>query len=164
MFFRLFSLGIPGVNLWKVKVNGTFSSEMLIAPTIASEYEYLWYEGEISRKLCNIFFPTASEYGSDKPRSVITREGDNLRLRCPATGFPKPSVEWVREDEKTIPYGAWEMSSLSGDTLNITKIHREHMGLWKCLADNGIGVANQTFQIDVYCEFQCHKLTEVCYE
>lgn len=32
-------LGIPGVNLWKVKVNGTFSSEMLIPPTIASEYK-----------------------------------------------------------------------------------------------------------------------------
>lgn len=96
---------------------------------------------------------SASEYGSDKPRSVITREGDNLRLRCPANGFPKPSVEWIREDEKTISYGAWEMSSLSGDTLNITKINRLHMGLWKCLADNGLGVANQTFQIDVYCEF-----------
>jgi hypothetical protein len=36
VFSVLFSLGIPGVNLWKVKVNGTFSSEMLIPPTIAS--------------------------------------------------------------------------------------------------------------------------------
>jgi hypothetical protein len=102
----------------------------------------------------NIFSsPPAAEYGTDKPRSVITREGDNLRLRCPANGFPRPSVEWVREDEKTISSGAWEMSSLSGDTLNITRINRVHMGLWRCLADNGIGVANQTFQIDVYCEF-----------
>ena len=28
--------GIPGVNLWKIKVNGTFSNEMLIPPSIAS--------------------------------------------------------------------------------------------------------------------------------
>jgi hypothetical protein len=57
MFFRLFSLGIPGVNLWKVKVNGTFSSEMLIAPTIASEYEYLWYEGEHLENFATFFTP-----------------------------------------------------------------------------------------------------------
>jgi hypothetical protein len=109
---------------------------------------------ESIRRTLNIFSsPPAAEYGTDKPRSVITREGDNLRLRCPANGFPRPSVEWVREDEKTISSGAWEMSSLSGDTLNITRINRVHMGLWRCLADNGIGIANQTFQIDVYCEF-----------
>lgn len=27
--------GIPGINAWKVKVNGSLSSELLIPPTIA---------------------------------------------------------------------------------------------------------------------------------
>lgn len=27
--------GIPGINAWKVRVNGTFSSELLIQPSIA---------------------------------------------------------------------------------------------------------------------------------
>lgn len=30
--------GIPGVNLWKIKVNGTLSNEMLIPPSIASNH------------------------------------------------------------------------------------------------------------------------------
>lgn len=96
----------------------------------------------------------ATEYGSDKPRSVIVREGDHLRLRCAANGFPQPSVEWVREDEKTISNGAWEASSMPGHTLNITKVNRVHMGTYRCIADNGLPpVANQTFQVDVYCEY-----------
>lgn len=100
-----------------------------------------------------VFVLSASEYGSDKPRSVIVREGEHLRLRCAANGFPQPSVEWVREDEKTISNGAWEASSMPGHTLNITKVNRVHMGTYRCLADNGIPpVANQTFQVDVYCE------------
>lgn len=32
------SHGIPGISLWKVKVNGTISSEMLIPPSIASRF------------------------------------------------------------------------------------------------------------------------------
>jgi hypothetical protein len=28
--------GLPGVNLWKVKVNGTFSNDLLIPPSIVA--------------------------------------------------------------------------------------------------------------------------------
>lgn len=42
---------------------------------------------------------------------------------------------------------------MPGHTLNITKVNRVHMGMYRCIADNGIPpVANQTFQLDVYCE------------
>lgn len=38
-------------------------------------------------------------------------EGDNLRLRCAATGVPIPKVEWrIKSSEtiKTINVGAWQ--------------------------------------------------------
>lgn len=35
------------------------------------------------------------------------REGDNLRLRCQATGEPLPQVEWTRADGGVIPMGQW---------------------------------------------------------
>lgn len=42
---------------------------------------------------------------------------------------------------------------MAGHTLNITKVNRVHMGMYRCIADNGIPpIANQTFQVDVYCE------------
>lgn len=43
---------------------------------------------------------------------------------------------------------------MAGHTLNITKVNRVHMGTYRCIADNGIPpIANQTFQVDVYCEY-----------
>ena len=74
-----------------------------------------------------------------------------MRLRCAATGFPKPHVEWRREDGKTISVGAWSASSIAGHSLNITKINRVHMGAYQCLADNGIPPpSNQTFYLEVH--------------
>lgn len=90
----------------------------------------------------------------NKPRTIVVREGEHLRLRCPANGFPPPNVEWLRDDGKTIAIGAWEATSMPGHTLNITKVNRVHMGVYVCVADNGIPFpVNQTFQLDVYCEF-----------
>lgn len=92
-------------------------------------------------------------------KSIVVREGDHLRLRCAATGTPRPNVEWIREDGKTISSGTWEANSMAGHTLNITRINRVHMGAYRCIADNGIPpVANQTFQLDVYCKFHYFKI------
>ncbi|XP_049541678.1 uncharacterized protein LOC125954974 [Anopheles darlingi] len=119
--------GTPGINAWKVKVNDTFSNELLVPPSIAGA-------GTI-----------------EALRPIVVHEGTHLRLRCAATGTPKPHVEWRRADGKTISNGAWEATSMAGHTLNITKINRVHMGAYQCLADNGISPpANQTFNIEVH--------------
>lgn len=44
---------------------------------------------------------------------IIVREGDNVMLRCGATGIPPPHVEWRRISGKTIPMGAWEGNSFT---------------------------------------------------
>ncbi|XP_058066381.1 uncharacterized protein LOC131216002 [Anopheles bellator] len=119
--------GTPGINAWKVKVNDTFSNELLVPPSIAGA-------GTV-----------------EALRPIVVHEGTHLRLRCAATGTPKPHVEWRRADGKTISNGAWEATSMAGHTLNITKINRVHMGAYQCLADNGISPpANQTFNIEVH--------------
>lgn len=33
---------------------------------------------------------------------MVTHEGGNIRLRCVATGSPKPTVIWKREDGRNI--------------------------------------------------------------
>ncbi|KFB48539.1 AGAP005849-PA-like protein [Anopheles sinensis] len=119
--------GTPGINAWKVKVNDTFSNELLVPPSIAGS-------GTV-----------------EALRPIVVHEGTHLRLRCAATGTPRPHVEWRRADGKTISNGAWEATSMAGHTLNITKINRVHMGAYQCLADNGISPpANQTFNIEVH--------------
>lgn len=41
---------------------------------------------------------------------------------------------------------------MSGHTLNITKINRDHMGAYQCVANNGIPpAASFTFNLEVHC-------------
>jgi hypothetical protein len=38
----------------------------------------------------------------------VVHEGENVRLRCAATGNPRPAVEWRRLDGSVIPLGSWQ--------------------------------------------------------
>ena len=66
-----------------MKVNGTVSNELLIPPSIVGSTMTLY-----------------------KP--IVVTEGDNLRLRCVASGVPKPMIEWRKLDNSVIPLGAWK--------------------------------------------------------
>lgn len=84
-------------------------------------------------------------------RPIVVREGDNLRLRCQASGEPQPQVEWTRSDGSVIPMGRWKDGSENGEVLNITHIHRDHTGTYTCEAYNGIPPnANKTFTVEVH--------------
>ncbi|KAK4884271.1 hypothetical protein RN001_000542 [Aquatica leii] len=117
--------GIPGITAWKTRVNG--SSELLIAPSIAG-----------------------NTYGSSR-EPIIVYEGENIRLRCAASGIPKPHVEWRRTDGQLIYTGTYHAISISGESLNLTQINRVHMGSYQCVADNGVPPqANHTFNLEIH--------------
>lgn len=117
--------GIPGINAWKTKVNG--SVELLIPPSIAG-----------------------NQNGLPFGPSVIT-EGDNVTLHCAANGVPKPKVSWLRPNGQFIQMGPWQAATVSGYSLNITFVSRVHMGIYQCIADNGIPPqVNQSFIIEVH--------------
>ncbi|KAF2901206.1 hypothetical protein ILUMI_04981 [Ignelater luminosus] len=83
--------------------------------------------------------------------AIIVYEGENVRLRCAATGIPKPHVEWKRTDGQLIHSGTHKAISIPGENLNLTHINRVHMGSYQCIADNGISPqANHTFHLKVY--------------
>lgn len=43
----------------------------------------------------------------DYPTSadMVVREGSNVSLKCAASGSPKPTITWRREDGEAIPLG-----------------------------------------------------------
>lgn len=44
--------------------------------------------------------------------------------------------------------------SIMSPVLNITRVNRGHMGLYMCIASNGISPsANQTFNLEVHCKY-----------
>ena len=46
----------------------------------------------------------SSETSSD----VMVRENANVTLRCRARGYPKPKINWRRENGKPIEFGNWQ--------------------------------------------------------
>ncbi|XP_022908242.1 uncharacterized protein [Onthophagus taurus] len=116
--------GIPGINAWRYGND----SKLLIPPSIAT-----------------------GNFSTGKPIGpIIVEEGDNITLSCAASGSPRPHVEWRRLDHLPIKSGPWEDASVSGHSLNITFVSRIHMGLYECIADNGVPPqVNQTFLLEV---------------
>uniref|UniRef100_A0ABD2WJW5 Ig-like domain-containing protein n=1 Tax=Trichogramma kaykai TaxID=54128 RepID=A0ABD2WJW5_9HYME len=84
---------------------------------------------------------------------VTVQEGYHVKLKCRATGIPPPKVSWRREDQKDIiirePF--YEKSTSSnekvkvqkvnewiGEELTLSKIKRDQMGVYHCIASNGV--------------------------
>ncbi|CAG9762337.1 unnamed protein product [Ceutorhynchus assimilis] len=116
--------GLPGVSAYKLGDKNV--TDLLIPPSIAG-----------------------SQKGQMGP--IIVHETENVRLHCSATGSPSPRITWQKIDNRPINRGAWQDIQVSGATLNITMVNREHMGKYMCIADNGIPPsANHTFNLEVY--------------
>ncbi|XP_020280041.1 protein amalgam-like [Pseudomyrmex gracilis] len=77
----------------------------------------------------------------DYPTStdMVVREGSNVSMRCEATGFPKPTIMWKREDGEQIVLGNNQKeNNVRGPVLEITKVNRLQMGAYLCIASNGV--------------------------
>lgn len=74
---------------------------------------------------------------------VSVTEGHSVSLDCRATGYPKPNITWRREDGEPIvlrvgPREKIKVQSIETDSLNISRVHRRHMGAYLCIASNGV--------------------------
>ncbi|XP_026675546.1 lachesin-like isoform X2 [Ceratina calcarata] len=81
--------------------------------------------------------PNIEDYQTSS--DAIVREGANVTLTCKATGSPKPSISWKREDGSKISINkTLSMSEWKGETLEIMRISRLDMGVYLCIATNGV--------------------------
>ncbi|XP_076280331.1 lachesin isoform X2 [Lasioglossum baleicum] len=71
--------------------------------------------------------------------SVAVRENQDITLTCKADGYPSPKLMWKREDGQSISINRQEkVSTFDGEQLNLTKITRNEMGAYLCIATNGV--------------------------
>ncbi|XP_049832202.1 lachesin-like [Schistocerca gregaria] len=82
-------------------------------------------------------------------------EGGSVRMRCTATGDPPPSVIWKREDGRDIvlrlPDGRQAQHQVEGDTLLLSGVTRADMGVYLCVASNGVPPAvSKRFPVSVH--------------
>uniref|UniRef100_A0A0A9X7J6 Lachesin n=3 Tax=Lygus hesperus TaxID=30085 RepID=A0A0A9X7J6_LYGHE len=89
---------------------------------------------------------------------MMTMEGGSVKLVCKARGYPEPKITWRREDggdiilrnpvtgktkdgkisQQQTNTNRRRMSSIEGSVLLLTKITRSEMGVYMCIASNGV--------------------------
>ncbi|XP_033334327.1 lachesin isoform X3 [Megalopta genalis] len=83
---------------------------------------------------------------------MVVREGANVTLTCKAKGYPEPYIAWSREDGKDINYNGKNVDVVGGEVFHIVKVSRLHMGVYFCVAANGV-VPRVSQRIDLRVQF-----------
>lgn len=63
------------------------------------------------------------------------RAGTTITLQCRASGNPQPVITWKKKKSE-LPTG---QKFVSGNSILIHSVKREHAGVFVCMADNGVG-------------------------
>ncbi|CAH2005353.1 unnamed protein product [Acanthoscelides obtectus] len=69
---------------------------------------------------------------------MVVLESTNVSISCKATGYPEAFIMWRREDGQDIRYNGEFVNVVDGEILYITKVSRLHMGIYLCIASNGV--------------------------
>ncbi|KAL9920279.1 Down syndrome cell adhesion molecule 1 isoform 11-T11 [Glossina fuscipes fuscipes] len=82
--------------------------------------------------------------------------GPSVFLRCVAGGNPTPEISWELDGKKIANnerYQVGQYVTVNGDVvsfLNITSVHANDGGLYKCIAKSKVGVAEHSAKLNVY--------------
>ncbi|OAD56151.1 Lachesin [Eufriesea mexicana] len=126
-----------GHNTWKLHVtnvqpndSGTYMCQVNTDP-MRSQTGYM-----------SVVIPPDIMDLDDSADLLTAKENSDLRLRCRATGTPKPVVTWRREDGRNITlrteHGVQRVKSYEGEQLHLAGILRQEMGSYLCIASNGV--------------------------
>ncbi|XP_015795503.1 lachesin-like [Tetranychus urticae] len=89
----------------------------------------------------DVLVPPRFEPSNQSWDQMVT-EGYNVTLTCYTQGNPSPSVKWRREDNSEIIFQdhnkKYSVRSIAGDSLTILRVTRIHMGVYLCIASNGV--------------------------
>ena len=81
------------------------------------------------------------------------REGNELIIECRVSGFPLPTVVWMKDGNAFI--GDQILSSEGVSRINISSSITEDSGVYTCTASNDVGIASDMIQVQVN-DGKCH--------
>lgn len=81
-----------------------------------------------------------------KKQKIIRPVNSSLRLRCKATGNPRPQITWMK-DEHNLYHG--DLGRRSSWTLRLPDLQQTDSGHYTCVVWNRLGSINFTYDIQV---------------
>lgn len=86
-------------------------------------------------------------------RRVIARPvGSSVRLKCVASGHPRPDIMWMKDDQTLTHLEASEHRKKKW-TLSLKNLKPEDSGKYTCRVSNKAGAINATYKVDVIREW-----------
>ncbi|GAB1869188.1 Fibroblast growth factor receptor [Camponotus japonicus] len=79
--------------------------------------------------------------------SVVKPAGSTMRLRCPSTGNPRPSITWLKNNEE--PRRDLGTAIRTKWTLRLEDLVTKDSGNYTCIVCNHLGCINHTFKVDI---------------
>lgn len=87
-------------------------------------------------------------------RRVIARPvGSSVRLKCVASGNPRPDISWIKGNKPLTPQETGENKKKKW-TLNLKNLKPEDSGKYTCRVFNRIGEINATYKVEVIRKYQ----------
>ncbi|KAM3915384.1 hemicentin-1 [Leptodactylus fuscus] len=89
-----------------------------------------------------------SIFGSNEPITVIIN--NPVRLECEATGFPTPSLTWLKDGRPVSSFSGGIQISSGGRVLTLTNAQVGDSGKYTCVALNAAGEQQRDFDLSVF--------------
>lgn len=90
-------------------------------------------------------------------RRVIARPvGSSVRLKCVASGHPRPDIMWMKDDQALTRPEAGEHRKKKW-TLSLKNLRPEDSGKYTCRVSNRAGAINATYKVDVIRELRAGR-------
>jgi len=80
-----------------------------------------------------------------EPESAVVDTGNPVELRCYATGYPTPRIEWTRGRGLAVPHDA----VIDNGVLRFHSASQQHEGQYLCTAFNIAGSDQRTVTLTV---------------
>jgi len=85
----------------------------------------------------------------ERPGDQSVLEGGSATLQCRASGVPRPSVSWLKND-LDLPSAADRRLLVDDDgTLRLTELRRADSGVYRCVASNSLGSVSEFARLHV---------------
>lgn len=147
-FFSLYKLKFFILNLL---ANIELSSHFLFFPKCPNTYS--------SWPLCPLAVRPRFTQPSKMRKRVIARpEGSSVRLKCTASGNPRPDIVWLKDSR---PLADESRGKKKRWTLSLKNLTPQHSGKYTCQVSNPAGEINATYKVEVIRESQ--RITVTCH-
>lgn len=130
----LASMGLPLKQIWPYNIRGFL---LCSCPVLTSVH-------------CDAFAarPRFTQPAKMRRRVIARPVGSSIRLKCVASGNPRPDITWLKDNK---PLTAQEIGENKKKkwTLNLKNLKPEDSGKYTCRVFNKVGEINATYKVEV---------------